>query len=172
MADLGIRLQLLVGSTVPRPASFAVVDALREIEVVNTDRGRDGFELKLAIGKGSQMNYGLLADGTLDPPNRVIIMVIVNALPQVLIDDSSGKGGITIETTKGMKVVIDQNGIEISPPAHLSQYEVRRRPLEETLSHLTVTANTEQKPTNRGALARRPGSAPGRNSRLPPRQPV
>ncbi len=86
MPDLGVRLQLLIGPTVPLPAPFAVVDALREIEVVNTDEGRDGFEMKFAVGRSSQMNYGLLADGTLDPPNRVIVMVIVNALPQVLID--------------------------------------------------------------------------------------
>jgi hypothetical protein len=120
MVDLGIRLQLLVGSTVPLPAPFAVVDALREIEVINTDRGRDGFELKLAIGKDSQMNYGLLASGILDPPNRVIIMVIVNALPQVLIDGIITQHEMVLSNEPG-RSILDVKGEDISARLDLEE---------------------------------------------------
>jgi hypothetical protein len=86
MPDLGVRLQLLIGPTVPVPAPGAVIDAFVELEVTNNDRERDGFQIKFSLGKDSPLDYGLLQRGLLDPPNRVIIMVIFGALPQVLID--------------------------------------------------------------------------------------
>jgi hypothetical protein len=86
MPDLGVRLQLLIGATVPVPAPFGVVDALTNLEVWNRDKERDGFQMTFSVGKDSVLDYGLLADGLLDPPARVIVMVFVNAQPQILID--------------------------------------------------------------------------------------
>jgi hypothetical protein len=86
MPDLGIRLQLLIGPTVPLPAPFEVVDALVELTVNNNDRERDGFQMTFTLGKQPLSDYTLLKLGLLDPPARVIIIAIVNALPQVLID--------------------------------------------------------------------------------------
>ncbi|KAA3662483.1 MAG: hypothetical protein DWQ04_13395 [Chloroflexi bacterium] len=83
---LGIRLLLQLGRTVPLPAPYAVMSALREIEVTNKDRERDGFKLKLTLGKETPLDYSLLTSGLLDPPNRLVISVIFGALPQVLID--------------------------------------------------------------------------------------
>jgi hypothetical protein len=84
--DLGVRLQLLLGPTVPLPAPFPVVDALAEVEVENKDREFDGFKLTFTLGKDTLLDYGLLMSGVLDPPSRVIIIVIINGRPQVLID--------------------------------------------------------------------------------------
>jgi hypothetical protein len=84
--DLGVRLQLLIGPTIPLPAPYAVVDSLVSLEVTNNDRGRDGFQMTFSLGKDSLLDYGLLLSGIFDPPARVIIIVIVNAIPQVLID--------------------------------------------------------------------------------------
>lgn len=120
MPDLGVRLQLLIGPTVPLPAPFAVVDALREIEIINTDEGRDGFEMKFAIGKDSQLNYGLLADGTLDPPNRVIVMVIVNALPQVLIDGIVTQHEVVPSNEPG-RSILDVKGEDMSARLDLEE---------------------------------------------------
>ena len=86
MVDLGVRLQLMVGPTVPLPAPYAVVDALVELEVTGKDRERDGFQMDFTLGKDSPIDYGLLREGLFEPPNRVIIAVIVGVLPQVLID--------------------------------------------------------------------------------------
>ena len=86
MPDLGMRLQLFVGPTVPLPAPYPVVDALIDLEVTNRDRERDGFQMKFSLGKESLLDYGLLRTGIFDPPARVIIMVFVGILPQVLID--------------------------------------------------------------------------------------
>lgn len=86
MPDLGIRLLLLIGKTVPAPAPYAVMDALLDLDVTNKDRERDGFQMKFSLGKDSPLDYGLLKSGILNPPNRVIISVLFGVMPQVLID--------------------------------------------------------------------------------------
>ena len=86
MPDSGIRLQLMLGPTVPLPAPAEVMDALTSLEVTNRDKGFDGFTILFNLGRDSVSDYGLLKQGCLDPPNRVIITMIINGLPQVLID--------------------------------------------------------------------------------------
>ena len=86
MASLGVRLQLLIGPTVPVPAPYPVVDALQNLEVTNRDRDFDGFKMTFSLGKDSFLDYGLLLNGLLDPPSRVIIMVFIGVRPEVLID--------------------------------------------------------------------------------------
>lgn len=86
MTDLGVRLQVLIGQTVPRPAPHGLVDALVSLEVTNRDQDFDGFKMTFTLGKDSASDYGLLRDGLLEPPNRVIIVAIIGVLPEVLID--------------------------------------------------------------------------------------
>jgi hypothetical protein len=86
MPDLGVHLQLFVGPTVPLPAPYPVVDSLVNVEVTNRDQDFDGFKMTFSLGKDSLVDYGLLLSGLLDPPSRVIILVIIGVLPQVLID--------------------------------------------------------------------------------------
>jgi hypothetical protein len=86
MGDRGIRLQLMIGPTIPTPAPGSVMDALTGLEVQNNDRDFDGFGLSFQLGRDSASDYGLLRDGYLDPPNRVVITVIINGFPEVLID--------------------------------------------------------------------------------------
>ncbi len=83
---LGIRLQLLLGATVPVPAPYNIVDALVNLEVTNRDQERDGFQMVFSLDRDTLLDYSLLSSGLLDPPNRVIIMVFIGATPQVLID--------------------------------------------------------------------------------------
>jgi hypothetical protein len=84
--DLGIRLQLLIGSTVQLPVPQTVIEALVRAEVRKTDQGRDVFDLIFNLSKTPLLDYDLLRDGLVDPPNRVIIMVFVGVLPHVLMD--------------------------------------------------------------------------------------
>ena len=65
MPDLGIRLQLLAGQTVPLPVPYPVIDSLREVEVTSGGRDRDGFQLTFALGKDLLLEYSLLLSGTL-----------------------------------------------------------------------------------------------------------
>ena len=86
MPDLGVRLQLLMGANVPLPAPFEVMDAFVALEVRNNDRERDVFDMELTLGKDSLVDYGLLAKGFFDPPNRIVIAVLIGVLPEVLLD--------------------------------------------------------------------------------------
>src|SRR5215213_10873075 len=87
LADqLGIRLVLLVGETVPLPAPADVVDAITRVEVTNDAELGDGFQITFTLGKDQAGNYGLLDGGALDLPSRVVIGVAVGAVPEVLID--------------------------------------------------------------------------------------
>ncbi|HEY9695880.1 MAG TPA: hypothetical protein V6D10_01220 [Trichocoleus sp.] len=86
MLDLGVRLQLMIGPTVPLPAPYPVIEALISVEVKNRDQERDAFQMTFSLGKDSPLDYSLLLSGLFDPPSRVIISTIINALPQPLID--------------------------------------------------------------------------------------
>jgi hypothetical protein len=84
--DLGTRLQLLIGPTVPLPASYDVVDALRTLEIRTSDSGQDGFQLTLSIGGDTLMGSNLLTFGTFEPLTRVVVLVLHQGRPSVLID--------------------------------------------------------------------------------------
>ncbi len=85
-SQLGIRLMLQVGKTVPLPAPADVVDAITRVEVTNDADLGDGFQITFTLGKDQAGNYGLLDGGALDPFNRVVIGVAIGAVPEVLID--------------------------------------------------------------------------------------
>ncbi|MDC8757007.1 phage late control D family protein [Janthinobacterium fluminis] len=86
MPSLGVRLQLLIGPTLPLPAPYPLMDALVSLEVTNRDQDFDGFKISFSLGKDALLDYGLLLSGLLDPPSRVIIMVFIGVMPQILID--------------------------------------------------------------------------------------
>ncbi len=86
MGDLGVRLQLMIGPNVPLPAPFAVMESFVALEVSNNDSERDGFQLDFSLGKDSLLDYGLLLNGYFDPPNRIVIAVLMGVLPEVLLD--------------------------------------------------------------------------------------
>jgi hypothetical protein len=83
--SLGIRLVLLIGKTVPLPASADVMGALVNIEVTSDAKSGDGFQMTFSLAKGI-LDYGLLAGGTLDPGTRIVIGVLLGVIPEVLID--------------------------------------------------------------------------------------
>ena len=82
----GIRLVLLLGSTVPLPASADVMNALADVEVTNDSGAGDGFQLKFLCGRSSLGDYDLIQNGTFAPMTRVIIGVVFGVVPEVLID--------------------------------------------------------------------------------------
>jgi hypothetical protein len=84
--DLGVQMMLLVGPTVPLPAPFALTDSLRSVDVDAKDDDHDGFQIEFTLGRDRGTDYGLLADGLLDPPSRVVIVMIFQGTPEVLID--------------------------------------------------------------------------------------
>ncbi len=88
MAKPGIRLQLLIGPTLPTPAPLEVMDSLIDLEVTTQDRELDGFQMTFSIGRKKNLSneYSLLQEGILTPPNRVVITVLIGVRNHVLID--------------------------------------------------------------------------------------
>ncbi|HKR12660.1 MAG TPA: hypothetical protein VJT15_11410 [Pyrinomonadaceae bacterium] len=81
-----MRLQLLIGANVPLPAPYQVMDSFISLEVRHNDRERDVFDMEFSLGKDSLIDYGLLLNGYFDPPNRIVIAVLMGVIPEVLLD--------------------------------------------------------------------------------------
>ncbi|HLG14209.1 MAG TPA: hypothetical protein VJH03_06865 [Blastocatellia bacterium] len=112
-----IRLVLMMGQAVPLPAPSAVMNALSRVEVTNDSHGSDGFQISFNISKSQPMDYDLLQSGLLTQGTRVIIGVLLGAMPQVLIDGiiahhqvapSAEPGASTLSVTgKDVSVMMD-----------------------------------------------------------------
>lgn len=83
---LGTRLLLFSGATVPLPVGQDVMQALDAVEVTMDAEQGDGFQLTFSLAKGGLMDYTVLADGSMDLFNRVVIAVAFGVVPEVLID--------------------------------------------------------------------------------------
>ncbi len=86
-SQLGIRLVLLIGKTVPLPAPAEALTALTSVQVINDMQAEgDGFQITFTLGKDKSGDYRLLKSGLLDPDTRVIIGVLLGTKLQPLID--------------------------------------------------------------------------------------
>jgi hypothetical protein len=84
--QLGIRLVLWMGATIPLPAPIELVEALESAEVTNDSETGDGFQLVFKMQKDRSLDFGLLRSAAIAPGHRVVIGVLMGALPEVLID--------------------------------------------------------------------------------------
>jgi hypothetical protein len=85
-SQLGVRLILWMGQTVPLPAPREALQALTSVEVTNDAENGDGFQMTFGLSKSQPTDYTLLQSGALAPSTRVIIGVLMGATPEVLID--------------------------------------------------------------------------------------
>lgn len=115
-SELGVRQILWMGSAVPMPAPYEVLQALTSAEVTSDNEAGDGFQLVFALHKDSTLDYGLLKNPVLAPGNRVIVGVILGIVPDVLIDGvithhqvkvSGGAGGELTVTGKDLSSAMD-----------------------------------------------------------------
>ncbi len=118
---LGIHLTLLIGPTVAVPAPPELTEALQSVQVKHNDKGRSGFQITFGAGRGGPFDlrdYALIAHPLLKPFNRVILVVTLDARPQVLMDGiithqqlnpSATPGGSTLTITgEDLTVLLDQ----------------------------------------------------------------
>lgn len=83
----GFHLSLQIGGVMsPEPVPQAVIEALTEVQVTSAASSQSGFQLKLTLGKGSQLARQLLPAGYFAPKRRVVIVVTVKGTPHVLMD--------------------------------------------------------------------------------------
>jgi hypothetical protein len=133
---LGIHLTLLVGPTVPVPAPATVTEALVGVEVTHTDEGRSGFSLTFQAGRSGLADltdHPMLGDPLLRAFSRVILVLTVNARPQVLIDgfitrrqlSPSSEPGRSTFTVTGEDVSVMMDMVQLKVP-HPAQSEMVR----------------------------------------------
>ncbi|MGZ4870087.1 MAG: hypothetical protein ACXV2F_07000, partial [Halobacteriota archaeon] len=87
--DLGVRLTLLAGPTLPVPVSESIIDSLLSAEVTHSDEAHSGFQLTFATGRsgpGDLRDYALLSSPNLKPFCRVILVVTIGVEARVLMD--------------------------------------------------------------------------------------
>ncbi len=123
----GINLTLLIGPGVPVPAPKMVVDSVKSIQV-NSGADRTGFQITFSTGKTSPLLNVMLPAGYLDPiVTRVIIIVTLNAIPNVIMDglvtrqevspsSDAGQSTITI-TGEDLSLAMDVEDRIVSYPA-------------------------------------------------------
>ncbi|HEU0013769.1 MAG TPA: hypothetical protein VFQ45_08800 [Longimicrobium sp.] len=83
-AQLGVRVMLLVGDTVPLPPPHAVTTALAAAQVTTGGEDGDGFQLTFAAPRDGVMDYSIIK--TLAPFKRVVVSAVFGVVPEVLID--------------------------------------------------------------------------------------
>ena len=85
----GVRLLILIGPTLPLPATPDIAEAVQSVSVNQSDEGRSGFQIVLQVGRSGpadMVDYRLLLHPLLQPFNRVVLTVLFDAVPQVLMD--------------------------------------------------------------------------------------
>lgn len=129
MNFLGVKLMLLIGPTVPLPAPAVLMQHLDTVEVTQTDEGRSGFQIVFRAGRtgpADLLDYQLLSNPLLKQHNRVVITVLVNAVPRVLMDgiikhqqlNPSNTPGATTLTVSGedISMMMDQEEVTVEHP--------------------------------------------------------
>ena len=126
---LGVRLNLLIGrDPIALPAPVMVLEALRDVEVTQSDRDPSGFRISIAIGRAGVedvLDNPLVA--LLDVNMRVIITVIFDITPTVLMDglvtrrdvipgDEPGQG-LLVLTGKDLSVALGRDVKQTEHPA-------------------------------------------------------
>jgi hypothetical protein len=130
MAPLSTTLTLLIGPTLPVPASPTLLDALDHVEVTTSDRGRSGFQIVFSAGRSGSadlIDYPLLSRPELRPFSRVVLLVAFGGPPRVLMDgvvthrelmpgDLPGNGTLTV-TGEDVSVMMDLEEKNAEHPA-------------------------------------------------------
>ena len=105
-SQLGIRLVLWMGETLPLPAPYEVVQALQSVEVTNDSEQGDGFQMVLRMEKDRTLDYGLLRSPALKPGVRVVIGALMGAVPEVLIDGIIEHQQVKTDAATGATVTV------------------------------------------------------------------
>jgi len=124
---------LMAGPTIPLPVPESISNAIESIEVTNTDKGQDGFQIVFTVGRPGAANptentldYTLINNPLLDTFNRVIIMVVFGLTPSVLIDgiithkqfnpsSQPGQSKLTV-TGEDVSVMMDRKEVSTTHP--------------------------------------------------------
>jgi hypothetical protein len=85
-SPLGTRMLLWIGKTIPMPPPKDVADAFVRAEITSNVDGESGFQLSFTLGRSRDTDYALLQSGALDVSSRVVVGIVMGAMPSFLID--------------------------------------------------------------------------------------
>jgi hypothetical protein len=127
----GLQLSVEIGSITTEPVPRAVIEALIDVQVRAAATSQSGFQMKLAIGKRSEV-MRLLSSGYFDPQRRVIITAIVRGTPHVLMDGvitqqdlaPSDEAGASTLTITGLDLTAHMDFVDLTgiPYVGMSRY--------------------------------------------------
>jgi hypothetical protein len=127
---LGVRLTILIGSTVAVPAPPVLTEHLENVEVTHADGGRSGFQLTFTAGRSGPeglVDYPQLLLPLLRAYFRVILVVTFSVVPRVIMDgiitrselqpgDGPGKAKVQV-TGEDVSVMMDLHEVSAEHPA-------------------------------------------------------
>jgi hypothetical protein len=130
MLPLGVQLTFFVGPTVPVPPPPFLLEALDSVTVRQSDDARGGFEITFQAGRSGLadlLGSPVLTTPLLQPYNRVLLVVTINAVPHVLMDGvitrrdhqpSNRPGASTLKVIgEDLSVLMDSEEKAIEHPA-------------------------------------------------------
>lgn len=104
-----LHLSMLAGPVVPLPVPHAVMDAFQSATITNATGERSGFQIAFSLSTRSPLHTIFLLSGGAAPPLlRVVLLAVVNGLPQVLMD------GVVTRTEVSAGSTVGQNTLTIS----------------------------------------------------------
>ena len=83
---LGVRLSLLIGDPIPLPPGPDVINALESVEVTSDAAGASGFQATFTLGRELSPDFRLVSGRAVDPFKRVVMTVVIGAIPTVISD--------------------------------------------------------------------------------------
>lgn len=126
MSIASIQLQLLIGKLVPQPAPQTLLTALQSVDITQSETA--GFQMNFQIERSPYMSpdFDLLSGNLLQPGNRVILCVTLDATPSVVMDgiitqhqfsyDQSGAMMLTV-TGEDISLMMDIYDVSLAYPA-------------------------------------------------------
>jgi hypothetical protein len=165
----GINLTLQIGRKKPTPAPLLLMEALQSVEVSHNDQGRSGFQLVFQVGRSGnrdQKDDNILRSPLLEPFNRVILIMTINAKAEVLMDgiitrqefSPSAAMGLSTLTITGedVSVIMDQTRIKVSHPQQSESTIIRK--LLSSYPALNFIPDVQKAPAD---------TSPSQNERIP-----
>lgn len=143
---LGTQLTLMIGPTVPVPASPTLMESLQQVEVTHSDENQSGFQITFQVGRSGPtdlVDYALLANPLLKPMNRVILIVTMNAIPRVLMDGIITHQQLNPSNKPGAST-LTVTGEDVSMMMDLEEKSVEHPAQDETVIALKLIATYAQ----------------------------
>lgn len=123
MSISSIQVTLLIGRFIPLPAPPPLMEALQSIDITQSETS--GFQISFLAQRspGYSPDYTLLITQLLQPGNRVVIIVTLNAIPRVLMDGiitnqqfAPNNNGAATLTVTGEDISLAMDMYEVSVP--------------------------------------------------------